>query len=234
MERQRRYGSQACYKRSAIRKTSLNLPDAPLRRFRQFQEVQYYQGVSLSVQQGRAGRFSNTSAFLMRISAPARRSDRAKIPTTFSRVYFSGATLTIHQFNKHPQSFGGGRHSRRSLMARRRPRVNHESLPRASFAGRRSGHFFRRELNSREFRATCLRPLPRARDPAGRCGADGCRDRCLCARKSRERLSSVRYLPDGAGGRSAGGGRSSVLRDRGRGAASDRIPRSCQRSPPAT
>jgi hypothetical protein len=30
LERQRRYGSQACYKRSAIRKTSLNLPDAPL------------------------------------------------------------------------------------------------------------------------------------------------------------------------------------------------------------
>jgi hypothetical protein len=43
--------------------------------------------------------------------------------------------LSIHQFNRHSQSFGSGRHSRRSLMARRRPRVNQESLPRASLAG---------------------------------------------------------------------------------------------------
>ena len=43
--------------------------------------------------------------------------------------------LSIHQFNRHPQSFGRGRHLRRSLMARRRPRVNQESLPRASLAG---------------------------------------------------------------------------------------------------
>ena len=43
--------------------------------------------------------------------------------------------LSIHQFNRHPQSFGSGRHSRRSFMARRMPRVNQESLPRASFAG---------------------------------------------------------------------------------------------------
>ena len=34
----------------------------------------------------------------------------------------------------------------------------------------------------------------------GDAGPDGCRDRRLRARKSRERLSSVRYLPDGAGG----------------------------------
>jgi integral membrane sensor domain MASE1 len=43
--------------------------------------------------------------------------------------------LSIHQFNRHPQSFGRGRHLRRSLMACRRPRVNQESLPRASLAG---------------------------------------------------------------------------------------------------
>src|SRR3954469_23619407 len=44
-------------------------------------------------------------------------------------------TLSIYQFIRHLQSFGSGRHSRRSLMARRRPRVNQESLPRASLAG---------------------------------------------------------------------------------------------------
>jgi hypothetical protein len=44
-------------------------------------------------------------------------------------------TLSIYQFSRHPQSFGSGRHLRRSFMARRRPRVNQESLPRASLAG---------------------------------------------------------------------------------------------------
>ena len=44
-------------------------------------------------------------------------------------------TLSIYQFSRHPQSFGSGRHLRRSLMARRRPRVSQESLPRASLAG---------------------------------------------------------------------------------------------------
>ena len=43
--------------------------------------------------------------------------------------------LSIYQFSRHPQSFGSGRHLRRSFMARRRPRVNQESLPRASLAG---------------------------------------------------------------------------------------------------
>ena len=43
--------------------------------------------------------------------------------------------LSIYQFIRHLQSFGSGRHSRRSLMARRRPRVNQESFPRASLAG---------------------------------------------------------------------------------------------------
>ena len=45
------------------------------------------------------------------------------------------ARLSIYQFSRHPQSFGSGRHLRRSLMAQRRPRVNQESLPRASLAG---------------------------------------------------------------------------------------------------
>ena len=49
------------------------------------------------------------------------------------RVLLEG--LSIHQFNRHSQSFGSGRHLRRSLMARRRPRVNQESRPRASLAG---------------------------------------------------------------------------------------------------
>ena len=43
--------------------------------------------------------------------------------------------LSIYQFSRHPQSFGSGRHLRRSFMAQRRPRVNQESLPRASLAG---------------------------------------------------------------------------------------------------
>lgn len=43
--------------------------------------------------------------------------------------------LSIYQFSRHPQSLGRGRHRRRSLMAQRRPRVNQESLPRASLAG---------------------------------------------------------------------------------------------------
>ena len=46
-----------------------------------------------------------------------------------------GKALSIYQFSRHPQSFGSGRHLRRSLMARRRPRVNQESFPRASLAG---------------------------------------------------------------------------------------------------
>src|SRR6476660_5175722 len=50
--------------------------------------------------------------------------------------------LSIYQFIRHLQSFGSGRHSRSRLMARRRPRVNQESLPRASLAGWRSGRFF--------------------------------------------------------------------------------------------
>jgi hypothetical protein len=44
-------------------------------------------------------------------------------------------TLSIYQFNRYPQSFGSGRHSRRNFMARRSPRVNRESLSLASFAG---------------------------------------------------------------------------------------------------
>jgi hypothetical protein len=43
--------------------------------------------------------------------------------------------LSIYQFIRHLQSFGSGRHSRSGLMARRRPRVNQESFPRASLAG---------------------------------------------------------------------------------------------------
>ena len=43
--------------------------------------------------------------------------------------------LSIYQFSRYPQSFGSGRHLRRSFMAQRRPRVNQESLPRASLAG---------------------------------------------------------------------------------------------------
>jgi uncharacterized membrane protein len=48
---------------------------------------------------------------------------------------FIVSVLSIYQFSRHPQSFGSGRHLRRSLMARRRPRVNQESFPRASLAG---------------------------------------------------------------------------------------------------
>src|SRR3954454_20432371 len=51
-------------------------------------------------------------------------------------------SLSIYQFIRDLQSFGSGRHLRRSLMARRRPRVNQESFPRASLAGWRSGCFF--------------------------------------------------------------------------------------------
>src|ERR1700760_476052 len=58
-----------------------------------------------------------------------------------------GLNLSIHQFNRHSQSFGSGRHLRRSLMARRRPRVNQESRPRASLAGGWSDRFFRRGLD---------------------------------------------------------------------------------------
>ena len=43
-----------------------------------------------------------------------------------------------------------------------------------------------------------------------------------CA-KSRKRLSFMRHLPDGPGGRSTAGGRSGVSRYRGRRAASDRF-----------
>ena len=50
-------------------------------------------------------------------------------------LYHRGHDLSIYQFSRHPQSFGSGRHLRRSFMAQRRPRVNQESLPRASLAG---------------------------------------------------------------------------------------------------
>src|ERR1051325_4199659 len=70
-----------------------------------------------------------------------------------------GRYLSIYQFIRHLQSFGSGRHSRRSLMARRRPRVNQDSLPRASLAGWRSGCFFRAGL------ACWLGPTCRSRPP---------------------------------------------------------------------
>ena len=56
---------------------------------------------------------------------------------TYSYDAFGNAVamLSIYQFSRHPQSFGSGRHLRRSFMAQRRPRVNQESLPRASLAG---------------------------------------------------------------------------------------------------
>jgi DNA invertase Pin-like site-specific DNA recombinase len=53
----------------------------------------------------------------------------------YAGAYVFGRTLSIYQFIRHLQSFGSGRHSRSSLMARRRPRVNQESFPRASLAG---------------------------------------------------------------------------------------------------
>src|SRR3954453_23376552 len=73
--------------------------------------------------------------------------------------------LSIYQFIRHLQSFGSGRQSRRSLMARRRPRVNQESLPQASLAGWRSGRFFRQGLDC-WLGPTCRsRPPNRGREP---------------------------------------------------------------------
>src|SRR5215208_1358719 len=66
---------------------------------------------------------------------------------------------------RHLQSFGSGRHSRRSLMARRRPRVNQESLPRASLAGWRSGRFFRQERDCWRGPTCRWRPPNRGREP---------------------------------------------------------------------
>ena len=43
--------------------------------------------------------------------------------------------LTIYQFRSAAQSGGSGKHDRMSLMMRRRPRVNHEVLLRATFLG---------------------------------------------------------------------------------------------------
>ncbi|MBV8739162.1 MAG: hypothetical protein JO007_18315 [Alphaproteobacteria bacterium] len=59
----------------------------------------------------------------------------AFVKTTGATSELLATTLSIYQFSRHPQSFGSGRHLRRSLMARRRPRVSQESLPRASLAG---------------------------------------------------------------------------------------------------
>src|SRR5215212_2012300 len=76
-----------------------------------------------------------------------------------------GYELSIYQFIRHLQSFGSGRHSRRSLMARRRARVNQESRPRASLAGWRSGCFFRQGLDC-WLDPTCRsRPPNRGREP---------------------------------------------------------------------
>src|SRR4051794_19837817 len=73
--------------------------------------------------------------------------------------------LSIYQFIRHLQSFGSGRHSRRSLMARRRPRVNQESLPRASLAGWRSGRFFRQGRDCWRGPTCRSRPPNRGREP---------------------------------------------------------------------
>ena len=73
--------------------------------------------------------------------------------------------LSIYQFIRHLQSFGSGRHSRRSLMARRRPRVNQESLPRASLAGWRSGRFFRQGRDCWRGLTCRSRPPNRGREP---------------------------------------------------------------------
>jgi hypothetical protein len=43
--------------------------------------------------------------------------------------------LSIYQFRHTAQSGGRGKHNRMSLMMRRRPRVNHEVLLRATFLG---------------------------------------------------------------------------------------------------
>src|SRR3954452_8578733 len=83
---------------------------------------------------------------------------RSFIPRYFN-LTGSPLSLSIYQFIRHLQSFGSGRHWRRSLMARRRPRVNQESLPRASLAGWRSGRFFRQELDC------WLGPTCRSRPP---------------------------------------------------------------------
>src|SRR6476646_816552 len=84
---------------------------------------------------------------LERISGlPARTGALATARRLYAMRNFAVLTLSIYQFIRHLQSFGSGRHSRRSLMARRRPRVNQESFPRASSAGWRSGCFFRQGL----------------------------------------------------------------------------------------
>jgi hypothetical protein len=77
----------------------------------------------------------------------------------------SGGGLSIYQFIRPLQSFGSGRHSRRSLMARRRPRVNQESLPRASLAGWRSGCFIRQGLDCWRGPTCRSRPPNRGREP---------------------------------------------------------------------
>src|SRR3954451_25139992 len=56
-------------------------------------------------------------------------------PACVEKLMEEVCDLSIYQFIRHLQSFGSGRRSRRSLMARRRPRVNQESFPRASLAG---------------------------------------------------------------------------------------------------
>jgi hypothetical protein len=48
---------------------------------------------------------------------------------------FSASGLTIHQFRQVAQSLGSGLSLRKSFMAVRIPRVNHESFPRAIFFG---------------------------------------------------------------------------------------------------
>src|SRR3954451_20211345 len=80
-------------------------------------------------------------------------------------IEFIAPMLSIYQFIRHLQSFGSGRHSRSSLMARRRPRVNQESLPRASLAGWRSGCFFRQELDCWRGPTCRSRPPHRGREP---------------------------------------------------------------------
>src|SRR3954463_8350621 len=86
----------------------------------------------------------------------------SSIPNGHSK---SDRVLSIYQFIRHLQSFGSGRHSRSSLMARRRPRVNQESLPRASLAGWRSGRFFRQGRDCWRGPTCRSRPPNRGREP---------------------------------------------------------------------